>query len=66
MALDLTTPISWVKNSNCEIISTKQKCTLVEENLAQRINSALKHGVTELVKKLRIKIADEEEDKVII
>jgi hypothetical protein len=66
LALDLTTPVSWIKGETCKIITTTQKCSLLQETLHQRINNALKHKVTELIRKLKMKIVDDETNNAII
>jgi hypothetical protein len=66
LALDMTTPVSWIKGDNCKIVGTAQRCMLVRATVMERINGALRHKVTQLIAKLKMRIASDETDSAVI
>ena len=66
LALDLTSPISWIKSDTCKIAGTNQKCQLFKQTLNQKLKRVLKHKINQLIKKLKMKIVDDEKDNAII
>jgi hypothetical protein len=70
MALDLTAPISWIKKDNCQISESKNKCGLILDSeitkLKSKLKGVVKQKINTIIKKLKIKIAESDNDTAII
>ena len=65
MALDLTSPISWIKDDKCKLLTTNKACTPISQNFGGKIKGIVKQKVNELIHKIINKIEDDQSKAII-